>query len=41
VRKLDRKLLTVYEDVLSPDRLTGLQEHARELQQRADEARGG
>jgi len=41
VRKLDLKLLTVYKDVLSPDRLKGLQEHARELKRRADEARGG
>jgi len=41
VRKLDRKLLTVYKDVLSADRLKELQEHAKDVKRRADEARGG
>jgi hypothetical protein len=31
VRKLDRKLLTVYKDVLSADRLKELQEHAKDV----------
>jgi hypothetical protein len=41
LRALDRKLLTVYEEVLPEDRLKELREHAKDVKQRAKEARGG
>jgi hypothetical protein len=38
LRELDLKLLSVYKDVLPPDRLKELQDHVRDVNARAEEA---